>query len=391
MSPNEVPQTSLKRLVLVDTGSGLWGGQRYALRLTDFLRSSGFEVVIATQSGSALGDWWTSNGGAVLPLSGRSRPERGRFDDVRKFLLMIRHALTLRRFVQRGQTDVLLSNSNWDHPAVALTGATRRIPSVLILHEEGRAPMIRSFSSRLASHTIAVSAQVAATISGPGRQKTTVVHNGVDTARFQPGAADAETRNLLSSNPDGVIVGCIGRIDRSKHIEDVIHAVTALAPDVADEVSLVCVGSTSDEPKYEQEILSLGQSFLHARFRHLPTRDDIDRLLKNVDIAVFAGSKEGMSLAMLEAMSSGCAVVAYVAAGVEEVIVNDVSGLIIPMGDENGMTRAISSLVAEPERRRLMGVAAQERIRQRFDLESRAGDVVSIIQSVLEKSPKAAS
>ena len=383
MSPEQLAKDQHRRLVLVDTGSGLWGGQRYAMQLIDYLRASDFDVVIAAQAGSALGEWWVSTGGKVLLLPGRYRPERVRFDDARKVFLVIRQVLALRHYVKWTKTDVLLSNSNWDHPTVALTGATRGISSILILHEESRAPLIRSFSSRLASQSIAVSSRVAATISGPGKKKTRVVHNGVDTERFQPGATDPETRSLLSANPDGVIVGCIGRIDQSKQIEDVVHAVSALPPEVADSVTLVCVGSTSNDPHYEQEILLLGKAFLHSRFRHLPARDDIDRLLKNVDIAVFAGSREGMSLAMLEAMSSGCAVVAYVAAGVEEVIVNDISGIIIPMGDESGMTSAIASLVTAPELRKRMGAAAQERVRQRFDLQARAGDVVAIIQDVL--------
>jgi glycosyltransferase involved in cell wall biosynthesis len=386
MSPDKLPRGKLSRLVLVDTGSGLWGGQRYAMQLIDFLRASNFEVVIAAQAGSALGEWWESSGGEVLLLPGRGYPERVRFDDLRRVALVIRRTIALRRYVKLNKTDVLLSNTNWDHPTVSLTGATRGIASILILHEESRAPLIRSFSSRLASQSIAVSSRVAATVSGPGSKKTRVVHNGVDTVRYQPGATDPETRSLLSSNPDGVIVGCIGRIDQSKQIEDVVHAVSALPPELADSVTLVCVGSTSNDSHYEQEILLLGKAFLHSRFRHLPARDDIDRLLKNVDIVVFAGSREGMSLAMLEAMSSGCAVVAYVAAGVEEVIVNDISGIIIPMGDESGMTSAIASLVAAPELRKRMGAAAQERVRQRFDLEARAGDVVAIIQGVLRKN-----
>ncbi len=386
MSPEQLAKEKRKRLVLVDTGYGLWGGQRYAMQLIDFLQASDFDVVIAAQIGSALGEWWGSTGGEVLLLPGRGHLEHKRFDDMRKAFLAVRHALALRHYVKHNKTDVLLSNSNWDHPTVALTGATRGISSILILHEESRAPLIRSFSSRIASQSIAVSARVAATVSGPGKKKTRVVHNGVDTVRFQPGANDPETRSLLSSIPDGVIVGCIGRIDQSKQIEDVVHAVSALPPDVADSVSLVCVGSTSNDPRYEQEILLLGRSFLHSRFRHLPARDDLDRLLKNVDIAVFAGSREGMSLAMLEAMSSGCAVVAYVAAGVEEVIENDISGIIIPMGDEPGMSRAIATLAAAPELRKRMGEAAQERVRQQFDLEARAGDVVAIIQGVLLNS-----
>jgi len=383
MSLDSSSTTSPRRLVLVDTGFGLWGGQHYAMQLIAFLETSGFEVVIATQAGSALGEWWRGRGGPLLLLPGKGQSERVRFEDLRRIVLVFRHALTLRRYVSRNKTDVLLSNSNWDHPTVSLTGMTRKITSILILHEESRAPLIRSLSSCFASQSIAVSTRVAATVSGPGRRKTKVVHNGVDTVKFQPGATDPETRRLLSANPDGVIVGCIGRIDPSKQIEDVVHAVSALPPEVAEDVSLVCVGSTSNDPVYEHQVLLLGRSSLKTRFRHLPARDDIDRILRDVDIAVFAGSREGMSLALLEAMSSGCAVVAYTAAGVEEVIVNDVSGVIVAMGDEQGMSRAIASLAAEPELRRRMGAAAKERVRQGFDLEARAGDVVAIIQDAM--------
>lgn len=383
MSPEQRPKGNPRRLVLVDTGFGLWGGQRYAMRLIEFLGSSDFDVVIATQAGSALGEWWDSNGGKVFNLPGKIKQERGRKADIRNFGLVIRHTIALRQFVKSTKPDVLLGNSSASHPTVAIVGATTGIASILILHEEKSPPIIRDAAIRLATQTIAVSARVKESVARYARPKTSVVHNGVDTELFRPGASDPETRRLLTTIPEGVIVGCIGRIDPAKQVEDVIQAVYALPRDMAEIVSLVCIGSTSHSPEYEDKVLVLGNSLLKSRFRHFAVRDDVELLLQNVDIAVFAGRSEGMSLGMLEAMSAGCAVVAYAAAGVEEVIVDGVSGLVVPMGDERELISAIKSLVASPESRSRMGAAAQERVRVGFDLKARAEDVIEIIQGVL--------
>jgi glycosyltransferase involved in cell wall biosynthesis len=370
-----------RHLLLVDTGSGLWGGQRYAVRLIEYLSAAGFEVVIAAQAGSALGEWWHSCGGQTLLLPGRIVQRRGVIANIRNGGLIARHCITLRRYVRSTHTDVLVGNSSASHPAVAIAGATTGVASVLIVHEENHPPLVRDIAIRLSSQAIAVSTRVWESVASYGRPKTKIVHNGVDTTRYQPGERDREIRNFLSSIPDGVIIGCIGRIDPAKQVEDVILSVSSLPEELAEDVSLVCIGSTSHDAKYELQIQSLGASLLNSRYRQFPAREDVERLLQNVDIVIFAGNNEGMSLGMLEAMSSGCAVVAYAAAGVEEVIVNGVSGIVVSMGDKRALVAAIESLVTSPKLRSQMGSAARERIQESFDLKARAGDVVELIQA----------
>ena len=107
--------------------------------------------------------------------------------------------------------------------------------------------------------------------------------------------------------------------------------------------------------------------------------------LREADVYVSTSVSEGMSNALLEAMSNGVMPVVSRVSGADDLVEEGVSGLLFPPGDEAALAaRLEKSLSMTAERRRAMGEAAREAIRARFSLDGIAEQHLSLYRSLIE-------
>ena len=101
------------------------------------------------------------------------------------------------------------------------------------------------------------------------------------------------------------------------------------------------------------------------------TREALTRADAEADVAVFpsvraaSGDQDGLPVALLEAMASGCAVVVSDLPGLDEAVEPGVSGLSVPSGDVEALREALATIIGDPR------VARRARRRR-----SRTGSVV---------------
>ena len=207
--------------------------------------------------------------------------------------------------------------------------------------------------------------------------KTEVLYNGVDTASFAPPAAD-ERADLFARIGAGIpvgslIIGFVGRKEVDKGYLDFLIAVKNLQ-DAGYPVVGLSAGptprSTFDHPQWrEQEALRLEMLNTETgriRLIDLPAipHKQVQSVYKLIDFFVFPSRFVGEQhpLALLEAMSCGCAVVTSPIASVRETVTPDQDGIILP-DDWNavGLTAALRSLLDNPQR--AAALRAQARIR----------------------------
>jgi len=94
------------------------------------------------------------------------------------------------------------------------------------------------------------------------------------------------------------------------------------------------------------------------------------QLLATYDVFVLPSSHpEPLGIVMLEAMACGKPVVATRQGGPLDVVVDGVTGLLVPPNDPPAMAAAIESLLSSEERRREMGGAGAVRVREEFTIE----------------------
>ena len=114
----------------------------------------------------------------------------------------------------------------------------------------------------------------------------------------------------------------------------------------------------------ERRIIASG---LQGRAHLLGLRSDVPDLLNAADVFAMSSDYEGNPLAVLEAMTAGKPVVSTAVGGVPE-LVEGGCGLLVPRGDAQALSEAMSYMLENPEARESMGAASARRAMERFDL-----------------------
>ena len=186
---------------------------------------------------------------------------------------------------------------------------------------------------------------------------------GLDTRRFAGARAWRQTKRKELGIPcNAVVLLSVGELNKNKDHETVVKAV-AKVPDPSVHY-LIC-GSGSREHRLGQLIEALG---LSNRVRLLGFRSDVDQICGAADIFVLPSHREGLPVALMEAMASGLPVVCSDIRGNRDLIVNGEGGILCRPGDSDEFAAAISTLAADKDRRHLMGLRNQEKVRQ-FDID----------------------
>ncbi|MCE5291833.1 MAG: glycosyltransferase family 4 protein [Nocardiaceae bacterium] len=385
------------RVLTLDQGRGVWGAQKYLLRLAPLLSNDGIDLVLANPPQLELHGEWKNAGLETLELdlaltrdikrAGGVVPARVMRESVRS----ISTARRIARAVRQEKCDVILANSYLTHLDGALAGKLARVPVILHLHEEsapGLSTRIRRAAVRLASQTVAVSAAVGGPVANAHHRSLMVIPNGVDTEVFRP-LADSQSdvraalRAELGAGPTDVLLIAACRLDPAKRIEDLIAALAEIG---RPEVKLAVAGTPSDDKAYADWVIATAAERIGASVKFIGYRDDMATVFGASDVVVHAGVAEGMPLGLLEAQSCGRPVVAYDAAGVSESVVDGVTGLIVPVGDIARLANSIASLVDGAELRAAMGSAGRAHVLRKHSITRQAEQNAEIIRCAVRNA-----
>ncbi len=100
--------------------------------------------------------------------------------------------------------------------------------------------------------------------------------------------------------------------------------------------------------------------------------DDVDAILRDADIAVQTSFTEGLSMALLEQMMAGLAIVATEVGDTAPALDHGRCGLLIPPRDEAALTEVLRSLIEDPALRQKLGAAARQRAVECYSFEAMA-------------------
>jgi glycosyltransferase involved in cell wall biosynthesis len=115
-------------------------------------------------------------------------------------------------------------------------------------------------------------------------------------------------------------------------------------------------------------------------------RRDIAELLAVLDVFVLPSLWEGFSTSILEAMAMKKPVVASPVGGVPELVVHQVSGLLIPPEDPDALADAVIWLLSNPDIASKMGQRGYERVQQYFSIKSVVTKTEAVYDQLLEQT-----
>lgn len=225
----------------------------------------------------------------------------------------------------------------------------------------------------------------------PGKVRR--ICNGVDVKRYLPTlpAAEPRARRVLPADrfPPGSLV--IGAVTRFSAIKDPLLLVRAFiearrAPGGSD-LRLAMAGDGA----LRADALRLLEASGAADAAWLPgSRDDIPELLRDIDLFVLASRREGISNTVLEAMSTALPVIATATGGNLELVVDGVTGRLVPPGDTDALARALLAYAADGGLRRAHGAAGRRRVEEEFSLERMLTDYEALYRACCAERREAA-
>jgi glycosyltransferase involved in cell wall biosynthesis len=187
-----------------------------------------------------------------------------------------------------------------------------------------------------------------------------VVHYGIDVSSFAARAGHGEMRRWLGiphAAPLLLFVG--GDSFERKGLRNAIEALAGLD----DDVHLVVLGSDRHEP-----FAALAcETGVEARVHFAGSSTEPERFYRDADVFVLPTRHEPWGVTIVEAMAAGVPVVATRVARASREVMAAGAGIVVPDAKPRTLATAIGALLADPERRAVMG-AAGRRVAWRYDL-----------------------
>ena len=199
--------------------------------------------------------------------------------------------------------------------------------------------------------------------------------NAVDVDRFRPprpGERDA-LRVRLGLPPDRCLILFVGFFGRDKRPDWLFDAWAALPEAVRSRSGLVFVGRTDTDHGEVDEQLAPA---IRAKARDqqvdrslwfVESTLEIEQYFRACDVYALPSTREGLPIALLEAMATGLGCVATSIAGSTDTVLEDRrTGCLVPAEDLSALTVALERLISDEEQRRCWGAAARDVIVSKY-------------------------
>jgi glycosyltransferase involved in cell wall biosynthesis len=176
---------------------------------------------------------------------------------------------------------------------------------------------------------------------------------------------------------DCLLVGSIGELRTLKRHDDFIRAAAIVAARFPQS-QFVLAGIGEVRKQLEALVNELG---LSERFYFLGWLDDAEKLLCAMDVFVSASETESFGLAIVEAMAAETAVVATATEGAREVIEDQRTGILVPIGDVDRMAQSVINLLSDPEQRRTIATQSAQSAAMKVSLTRMVDEVLTAYRS----------
>lgn len=217
-----------------------------------------------------------------------------------------------------------------------------------------------TFQRARAIHCVSRAIQKEVEAMGADPAKIHVITPAVDPDVFQPAPAGPAG--------SGFRIAMTGSVIWSKGYDYALEALRLLRQRGID-ASITIMGGM-DKGNRQRLLFAIDdldlKGFVHVKGSLAPAAV-IDELRQS-SVLLLASLSEGISNAVLEAMSCGLPVVTTACPGMEEAVTDSVEGFLVPLRDPAAMAGALERLARDPELRRQMGKAGRERILRDFPL-----------------------
>lgn len=213
---------------------------------------------------------------------------------------------------------------------------------------------------------------------------TTLLWPSIDVEQLQQQTPRATLAEKFSLPPNTRWLVMAARLQRYKGHAFFLQALATLPEDVH---GVILGGSLFGmEPEYRRELEKVASDLeitSRVHFTGFVTDEELHGFLAQAEIVVHPALDEDFGLSVAEAQALGKPVVAFAAHGPSAIIEDEVTGRLVPIGDQRGLNYALQDALVSPMRLRHWGEAARERAQERFSSTSAVAQLQSIYAACL--------
>ncbi|MCW4010265.1 MAG: glycosyltransferase family 4 protein [Candidatus Bathyarchaeota archaeon] len=219
---------------------------------------------------------------------------------------------------------------------------------------------------------------------GIKEDKIRVIHNGVDTTKFQPAVDKRKAKKEMGLNPDELAIVSVGRLYARKGLFTLIESMPAVVKRFPKAKFVISGKGQSDEMRKliaHAERLGIRSSIVFTGYtpdEKLPT------LYQAADVFAFSTFYEHHPFAVLEALSTGLPVVTTNVGGIPETIVDGKNGFMCQPFNAEQFSSRILYLLEHPAAAQEMGRLARKTIEEQLDWRIVVKDAMNVYEEVLQ-------
>jgi len=346
------------------------GVERRRLSLAKYFKNTNFEMkLVGTYKDGVIAEQIEENGVEIIEVGDFNGPFHwGKHKEVQKIIDDFKPHI-IHGAVYEGVT------------MAAINGFIKRVPIVLL--EETSDPQNRSSKANFllrifsfaADRFIAIAPNVADYLKKKAKvsaKKVITINNGVEIPRTVSDLEIMNLKNQYSIKDDDFVVGTVGRLfNDHKKITDIIEAVHLLRE--LDKLKLIIVGSGKDEELIMQKAIFTGYQFDTAPFYKL------------MDVFCIASQREGFGLVAAEAMLHHLPVIATKVGGLQNVVVDGETGMLIEPHQPREIANSIQKLYNSSELLDLYATNGYNRAIENYTEERYVREVIALYMELLKK------
>lgn len=363
------------RVLHVSSPSGWRGGEQQVAYLAQALHSMGVEQVILCPEGAVLAEKMMAIGLQVATFD-HSKFRKIKLVQKIRSLCMEHDFSVIHTHDSHAHTAVVLAEKFYTHipPAVV----SRRVDFPVSRHVFSK----WKYNHPIIKRIICVSEAIRQ-ITAPAIQDTSklvVVHSGIDLSRYSMTPDRQHLRSELNLPPDTILVGNLSALADHKDYPTFLRTAATIVRSRPD-VHFIIAGEGPEE-KIIRELITALQ--LHDHVHLLGFRNDVVQVMQSLDVFLITSVTEGLGTIVLEAFAAGVPVVATRAGGIPEMVIDNTTGLLAPIGDADALATSVLQVLTSTSLSHSLAEQARKLVED-FSFMNTGSETLAVYKAVIEK------
>ncbi|WP_235435816.1 glycosyltransferase [Mycobacterium sp. EPa45] len=210
---------------------------------------------------------------------------------------------------------------------------------------------------------------------GPARSTWRAIPNGVNITRYSARGGPRST--------DRPVWAMVAALRPDKNHVDLIRAWGGVV-EVYPGATLLIIGDGPSRGDIERAVADAG---LEDSIQLLGRREDVPDILRTVDGVVSSSVDEALPTALIEAGACGLPVVASDAGGTREIVVDGVTGRLVPLRDVPALTAALVEVIGNPDLAARFGAAGRAQAEEKYSMRTWIARLEALYREVIDGHP----